>query len=162
MCECEATLAKQGLAIEENQKHGLDQLTMFKKSQSEGLLRQFDKIEQDIEDEKMKIREHMLSTKTELETQCRSCAKDVKSFVRDRNLELNTAQHEGYRELRAVRGGMEETVTNSRREVGGGRRIMLSYRGEGVHRRGEGKSALPAPGGGGFDQVEFPDSTSKA
>ena len=29
----------QGLAIEENQKHGLDQLTMFKKSQSEGLLR---------------------------------------------------------------------------------------------------------------------------
>ena len=29
----------QGLAIEGNQKHGLDQLTMFKKSQSEGLLR---------------------------------------------------------------------------------------------------------------------------
>ena len=28
-----------GLAIEGNQKHGLDQLTMFKKSQSEGLLR---------------------------------------------------------------------------------------------------------------------------
>ena len=41
----------------------------------------------------------------------------MKAFVRDKNLELNAAQHEGYKELRGIRSGMEELVTSSRREV---------------------------------------------
>ena len=67
----EGSLAKHTVDIETNQKHGLDQLTMFKKSQSEGLLRQFDKMEQRIEEEKLNIQEQMIATKGELETQCR-------------------------------------------------------------------------------------------
>ena len=59
----------------------------------------------------------MNSVKTDLEMNCRAAAKEVKTFVRDKNLELNAAQHEGYKDLRAIRSGMEETVTSSRREV---------------------------------------------
>lgn len=65
--EAEASLARQGLAIEANQKHGLDQLTMFKKSQSEGLLRQFDKIEGRIEEERSSISQEMAAAKAELD-----------------------------------------------------------------------------------------------
>jgi hypothetical protein len=117
VAQCEANLAKQGQAIEVNQKHGLDQLTMFKKSQSEGLLRQFDRIEQRIEEERGTMWDQAQAARAELERRCRGQAKEVKTFVRDKNLELNTAQHEGYRELRAVRGGMEETAAAARREV---------------------------------------------
>ena len=67
VAEAEATLARQGLAIEANQKHGLDQLTMFKKSQSEGLLRQFDKIEGRIEEERSSISQEMAAAKAELD-----------------------------------------------------------------------------------------------
>ena len=63
------------------------------------------------------ISQQMNSAKTDLELNCRAAAKEVKTFVREKNLELNAAQHEGYKELRGIRSGMEETVTSSRREV---------------------------------------------
>ena len=63
------------------------------------------------------ISQQMNSAKTDLELNCRAAAKEVKTFVRDKNLELNAAQHEGYKELRGIRSGMEELVTSSRREV---------------------------------------------
>jgi hypothetical protein len=87
---------------------------MFKKSQSEGLLRQFDRIEQRMEEKRGAMWDQALAAWAEMERRCRGQAKEVKTFVRDKNLELNVAQHEGYRELRA---GMEETAGAARRQV---------------------------------------------
>ena len=113
----DTNLQKQTLAIEENQKHGLDQLTMFKKSQSEGLLSQFDNIEKRIENVENEFKSEVDCLKLELDTLCRNSSKAVKTFIRDQNLDLNSAQHEAYRELRAVRSSLDETVMVYRREI---------------------------------------------
>ena len=92
----DANLQQQTLAIEENQKHGLDQLTMFKKSQSEGLLSQFDNIEKRIENAGTSFKSEVSDLKSELDTMCKNSSKTIKTFIRNQNLDLNSAQHEAY------------------------------------------------------------------
>ena len=113
----DTNLQKQTLAIEENQKLGLDQLTMFKKSQSEGLLSQFDNIEKRIENTEETFKSEINCLKSELDTMCKNSSKAVKTFIRDQNLDLNSAQHEAYRDLRAIRSNLDETVMVYRKDI---------------------------------------------
>ena len=48
---------------------------------------------------------------------CKNSSKAVKTFIRDQNLDLNSAQHEAYRDLRAIRSNLDETVMAYRKDI---------------------------------------------
>ena len=113
----ETKVQNQTIAIEADQKHGLDEVAMIKKSQSEGLLGQFDTIEQRIEKQRSEFSSEVTETKAELELMCKNATKKMKSFIRDRNLELNSVQHEVYRDLRSTRQQLDEEVINFKKSI---------------------------------------------
>ena len=90
---------------------------MFKKSQSEGLLSQFDNIEKRIGNAGTTFKSEVSDLKSELDTMCKNSSKTIKTFIRNQNLDLNSAQHEAYRDLRAIRSNLDEIVVVYRKDI---------------------------------------------
>ena len=65
-----------------------------------GLLGQFDELENRINVSGEELSSSVSELKAELENKCKVATKSIKSFLREKNLDLNAAQHEAYHSLR--------------------------------------------------------------
>ena len=83
----------------------------------QGLLGQFDKMELRIKDVNQEFSENTTSMRLELESLCKSSLKAMKTFLRDKNLELNSTQHETYHMVRSIRTNMDEESISFNQEM---------------------------------------------
>ena len=61
---------------------------------------QFDELEIRINGFGEELSSSVAELKAELENKCKVATKSIKSFLREKNLDLNAAQHEAYHSLR--------------------------------------------------------------
>ena len=78
---------------------------------------QFDKMEQKIQQVSQEFSESILQMRAELELLCKTSLKAMKTFLRDKNLELNSTQHDTYHMVRSIRTNMEEDSVRFRQEM---------------------------------------------
>ena len=98
--------------IVDKQKDALDEVAIIKKSQSEGLLGQFQKLEDRINSSASQLISEWNHVEKELKTKCKTETKSIKTFLRDKNLLLNEIQHSCYHDLRILRTDLENLVLN--------------------------------------------------
>ena len=61
--------------------------------------------------------ENISNMRLELESLCKSSLKAMKTFLRDKNLELNSTQHETYHQIRTIRTNMDEESISFNQEM---------------------------------------------
>ena len=103
--------------IVEKQKEALDEVAIIKKSQSEGLLGQFQRLELSINTTASQLKSDFDIVEKELKTKCRTETKSIKSFLRDKNLILNEIQHSSYHDLRIIRSELEKLVLHLNKTI---------------------------------------------
>ena len=83
----------------------------------QGLLGQFDQMELKIQNVSQEFSESITQMRAELELLCKTSLKAMKTFLRDKNLELNSIQHDTYHSVRSIRTNMEEDSVTFRQEM---------------------------------------------
>ena len=98
----------------------------------QGLLGQFDKLEVKIKEATENCKIWISGLKTDLDLQCKTSTKSIKSFLREKNLELNTAQHTTYHEVQTIRVELDRELaklnTNIRDFISDGYRDVENLR----------------------------------
>ena len=70
-----------------------------------------------IKDVNQEFSENITAMRLELESRCKSSLKAMKTFLRDKTLELNSTQHETYHLVRSIRTNMDEETINFNQEM---------------------------------------------
>ena len=70
-----------------------------------------------IKDVNQQFSENIIAMRLELESLCKSSMKAMKTFLRDKNLELNSTQHETYHTIRNIRTNMDEESISFNQEM---------------------------------------------
>ena len=91
--------------------------TTFEGEVFQGLLGQFDQMELKIQNVSQEFSESITQMRAELELLCKTSLKAMKTFLRDKNLELNSIQHDTYHSVRSIRTNMEEDSVTFRQEM---------------------------------------------
>ena len=70
-----------------------------------------------IKDVNQQFSENITGLRLELESLCKSSLKAMKTFLRDKNLELNSTQHDTYHQVRSIRTNMDEESISFNQEM---------------------------------------------
>ena len=74
-------------------------------------------MEQKINEVSEEFSENVTQMRSELESLCKSSLKAMKTFLRDKNLELNSTQHDTYHVIRGIRTNMDEDSVSFKQEI---------------------------------------------
>ena len=74
----------------------------------QGLLGQFDTLELRISESGVECSGEVAQLKAFLDNKCKTATKSIKSFLREKNLDLNSSQHDAYHSLRNIRTSLDD------------------------------------------------------